>query len=191
MAEEADREERRKRQREGWTVFHFDLNPMLTHRELYLGEAARCLLHVTGHRLKFWRCPMRGLSIEYTRLPATTKAWDHGETYRMTTFSRAEDEETAKRALIEDLLLQGINLYRALPNAVFDQQVLLLKGLLRAPVSINAPDWLEARARLHKPFQTVLATHQPELRSFLLNEAYTGNQVGPVAIGVNIDVGQL
>lgn len=176
--------DRWKREREGWTVFHFDLKPQLTVRNLYIGEAIRHLQRVTATRISFWRCPVRGLAIQYKELPTSHYLGHYGETWTMLRFSQEEDVVAAKRELVEDMLLQGIKLYRALPNAVFDEQVRMLVSLLTAPVSIDAPEWLKAKAKLHKRFQTVLETHTPELRAFLLKEPYAGNQIGPVAIGV-------
>jgi hypothetical protein len=51
------------RRRNGFTVFHFDFNPKLTRRNTTLGEAIWYLMRVTGTRITFWRCPIRGLAI--------------------------------------------------------------------------------------------------------------------------------
>ena len=148
------------------------------------GEVAAMEDRVTGHRIGFWRCPHRGLAIQYKRLPITTMAYDQGETWMVLHFSRLEDEAAAKRELVIDMLLNGINLYRALPNAAFDAEVRGLKALLTAPPSSSAEEWLELKGKLQKKSQAVLETHQAELRFFRLGKPYTGNQVGPVAIGV-------
>lgn len=185
LADDAKREDRERRRREGWTVFHFDLKPNLTQRDLTIGEAIRHLLRVTGHKVGFWRCPVRGLAIQYKRLPTTRLAYDYGETWIVLHFSRQEDLAAAKRELVIDMLLQGINLYRALPNAVFDEQVRLLKGLLRAPPSTSKEEWLAGKARLHKPFQPLLDTHHSDLRTNLLGKAYTG-PTGPARIGITL-----
>lgn len=170
LEEDALRDDRWKREREGWTVFHFDLKPQLTIRNLYIGEAIRHLQRVTATRIGFWRCPVRGLAIQYKELPTSHYLGHYGDTWMMLHFSQQEDIVAAKRELVEDMLLKGIKLYRALPNAVFDEQVLILKGLLRAPVSIGKDEWLALKAMLHKPFQPLLDSHQADLRANL-----TGN----------------
>ena len=78
-----DTEDRRKK---GFTVFHFDFNPKLTRRNLTLGEAIRHLMRVTGTRISFWRCPIRGLAIQYRKLPRTSMAYDHGASYMVLHF---------------------------------------------------------------------------------------------------------
>lgn len=111
--------DRERLRREGWTIFHFDLNPKLTRENLSPGAALRHLLKITQHDIALWRCPVRGFAVEYKKLPTTTKTWDHGETYRVMHFSRLEDEREAKNELAEDMLLFGIENYRGLPNAHF------------------------------------------------------------------------
>jgi hypothetical protein len=133
----------------------------------------RHLLKVTATKITWWRCPLRGWAIQYTKLPTSTKAYDHGETYRMLHFSNLENEIEAKKMLCEDLLLCGIEYYRGLPNKIFDEQVELIKWLLTAPPSVPANDWLKARAKLHHKTQPLLGTHEADLRVHLLGEIYT------------------
>ena len=73
-AEEDRRQDIADRQSNGFTVFHFDYNPSLTRRDLKLGEAIRYLMRVTGTRISFWRCPVRGLAVQYRKLPTTRLA---------------------------------------------------------------------------------------------------------------------
>jgi hypothetical protein len=89
-----DAEDRRQH---GFTAFYFDFNPKLTRRGLSLGEAIRHLMRVTGTRISFWRCPVRGLAIQYRKLPVTKLAYDHGETYMVLNFSNLLDETEAKK----------------------------------------------------------------------------------------------
>jgi len=173
----------RRRGAEGWTVFHFDLKPSLTRRYMFIGEAIRHLMRVTGTRISFWRCPVRGLAIENRELPRTTMAYDKGLTWKMLHFTQVEDLTEAKRVLVMDMLLQGIGLYRALPNRVFDQDVQHLTWLLTAPPSVSAEDWNARLATLDKRFQTVMRTHEAELRFHLLGAEYEG-PTGPVAVSV-------
>jgi hypothetical protein len=71
IAEDIGRQDTDRRRRRGFTVFHFDLKPSLTRRDLILGESIRYLLRATGSRLTFWRCPIRGLAAQIQRLPTT------------------------------------------------------------------------------------------------------------------------
>lgn len=160
----------RRRGPDGWTVFHFDLKPSLTRRHMFIGEAIRHLMRVTSTRISFWRCPVRGLAIQYRELPRTSMAHDHGVTWKMLHFSQAEDITEAKRALVLDMLLQGIQLYRALPNSIFDQDIATIKWLLTAPPSVSAEDWTARLACLDRRFRDVLRTHEPELRFHLLGQ---------------------
>jgi hypothetical protein len=167
---------------EGWTVFHFDLKPNLTRRNLFIGEAIRHLMRVTGTRISFWRCPVRGLAIEYRELPRTSMSYDKGVSWKILHFSREEDITEAKRALVMDMLLQGIQLYRALPNDVFEREVAQIKCLLRAPPSVRAEEWKHQLATLDKRLQTVMRTHETELRFHLLGQKFEG----PVAVSIEV-----
>lgn len=173
---------------EGWTVFHFDLKPNLTRRNIFVGEAIRHLMRVTGTRISFWRCPVRGLAIEYRELPRTNMAHDHGISWKVLHFTQVEDITEAKRVLVIDMLLQGIGLYRALPNRVFDQDLQLISWLLTAPPSVSAEDWKKQLARLDRRFRDVLRTHEADLRFHLLGQKYEG-PTGPVAITVRTRLG--
>lgn len=185
-AQQAQIEDYHRRQGpEGWTVFHFDLKPSLTRRNMFIGEAIRHLMRVTGTRMTFWRCQVRGLAVQYRELPRTSKAYDHGMTWKMLHFTQVEDVTEAKRVLVMDMLLQGIALYRALPNRVFDQDLAKIEWLLTAPPSVSAEEWKGRLAILDKRFQTVIRTHEPELRFHLLGEKYKG-PTGPVAVGVRL-----
>ncbi|MBA2589712.1 MAG: hypothetical protein H0U98_13935 [Alphaproteobacteria bacterium] len=175
----------RRRGPEGWTVFHFDLKPNLTRRNLFIGEAIRHLTRVTSTRISFWRCPLRGLAIQYRELPLTSKAYDRGEHWKLLHFSDLENVSEAKRVLVMDLLLKGIRLYRALPNRVFDQDVEHIRWLLTAPPSVSAEDWNARLERLDRRFRDVLRTHEAELRFHLLGEEYRG-PTGPVAVSVKL-----
>ena len=145
LATEAARHEAEDRRPDGSTVFHSDFNPKLIRRNLTLGEAVRHLMRVTGTRVSFWRCPMRGLAVEYKKLPTTKFAYDHGEVYRSLHFSNLADEVEAKKVLALDLVLDGIELYRGLPNKAFDDEVKRVRWLLTAPPSVEAQDWLAVR----------------------------------------------
>jgi hypothetical protein len=182
-ADEQAIRDRERMRREGWTIFHFDFNPKLTRENLSPGDALRHLLKVTNHKIAWWRCPVRGWAIQYTKLPTTTKAYDHGETYRVMHFSRLEDELEAKKELCEDMLLFGIELYRGLPNKQFKEQVELIRWLLTAPPSVSAEDWLKRKEELPKRVQEVLRSHEAELRGHLLGQKYTGPS-GPVELTV-------
>jgi hypothetical protein len=143
----------------------------------------RHLMRVTGTRISFWRCPVRGLAIEYRELPRTNMAHDHGISWKVLHFTQVEGITEAKLVLVIDMLLQGIGLYRALPNRVFDQDLQLISWLLTAPPSVSAEDWNKQLARLDRRFRDVLRTHEADLRFHLLGQKYEG-PTGPVAITV-------
>lgn len=185
LEDERRRQEAKDRREKGWTVFHFDLKLNLTRRDMFIGEAIRHLMRVTGTRISFWRCPVRGLAMQYRELPRTSMAYDHGVTWKVLHFTQIEDVTEAKRVLVIDMLLQGIALYRALPNHVFDQEIVNIKSVLTAPPSVGAEEWKAMLARLDKRFQTVIRTHEPELRFHLLGEKYRG-PTGPVAMNVRL-----
>ena len=174
-----------RRRSHGYTVFHFDLNPKLTRRHLHLGEAVRHLMRVTGTRISFWRCPVRGLALQYRKPPRTPFAYDQGESWKVLHFTQLEDITAAKQTLVLDMLLQGIDLYRGLPNKDFDEQAGLIRTLLIAPPSIGAKGWNAMKDRLHKPFQPLLRTHEADLRCHLLGEQYRG-PTGPVGVSVRV-----
>jgi hypothetical protein len=184
-AQAAAIEDYHRRKSDGWTVFHFDLKPNLTCRDLWLGEAARLLLKFTGTRIRFRRCQVRGLTIDYRQLPRTSMAYDQGERWTRLHFSQVEDEAEAKKVLVTDMLLHGIELYRALPNRAFDQDMSLITWLLTAPPSVGAKEWKAALAKLDKRFQAVIRTHEAELRFHLLGQKYEG-PTGPVAMSVRL-----
>jgi hypothetical protein len=184
-AQKAAIDDAQRRRSEGWTVFHFDFNPKLIRRNLTMGEAIRALMSVTGTRISFWRCPVRGLAIQYRVLPMTSYIYDSGETYKVLHFSDHADEVEAKKVLVLDMLLRGIQLYRALPNKRFDAEVERICWLLKAPPSVPAEEWRAARAGLDVRSQEVLRTHEAELRFHLLGEKYAG-ATGPVAMTVRI-----
>lgn len=93
-AEWADGERKRRREN-GFTVFHFDFSPKLTWRDLTFGEAVRLLQRATGTKVSFWRCPVRGLALQYKELPRTSFSYDQGTTYRRMTFSTNADAVAA------------------------------------------------------------------------------------------------
>jgi hypothetical protein len=173
------------RRRDGFVVFHFDFKPSLTQRDLTLGEAIRHLLRVTGSSMTFWRCPVRGLAVRIKKLPTTSYAYDGGESWMMLHFSDLEDEVAAKKVLVLDLLLSGIELYRGLPNAVFEDQVSTIKWLLTAPPSVPAEKWRKVLERVHPKTRPLLATHEADLRFHLLGEKYRG-PTGPVAMSARV-----
>jgi hypothetical protein len=185
LREDEARKADEDRRRNGWTVFHFDFNPKLTRRNLTLGEAIRMLMRLTGTKIRFWRCPVRGLAIKYKVLPRTSYAYDQGETYMLLHFSNDPDEVEAKKALVLDMLLLGMQLYRALPNKRFDAEVERLCWLLKAPPSVSADEWRICRGYLDKRAQDVLRTHEAELRSNLLGEKFTG-PTAPMAMTVRL-----
>jgi hypothetical protein len=100
-------------------------------------------------------------------------------------FSNDADEVVAKKALVQDMLLLGMQLYRALPNTQFDAEVERICWLMRAPPSVSAEEWCKARGDLDKRAQDVLRTHEAELRHHLLGDRYTG-PTGPVAMTVRV-----
>jgi hypothetical protein len=181
LVEDALRADGNQRREHGFAVFHFDFKPNLTRRDMTLGEAIRHLLRVTGCRMSFWRCPVCGLALRIRHLPRTSYAFDRGETFIMLHFSDLEDEVAAKKVLALDMLLTGIELYRGLPNAMFDEQVSTIKWLLTAPPSVPADEWLKALDKVHSKTRPLLRTHEAELRFHLLGEKYTG-PTGPVAM---------
>ncbi len=183
VAEASARQEAENRRQHGYTVFHFDFNPKLTRHDLTLGEAIRYLMRVTGTRISFWRCPVRGLAVQYRELPKTTLLYDKGETWRILHFTRIEDIAEAKKVLVLDMLLQGIALYRGLPNALYDQETQLIRELLTCRASVPAEDWLAMKARLDRRTQSLFDSHAADLRCHLLGERYTG-PTGPVAAGM-------
>ena len=181
LAEAGTRADAEERRRDGFTVFHFDFKPSLTRRDLTLGEAIRHLLRITGVRISFWRCPVRGLAVEIKRLPRTSYSHDHGDSFMMLHFSDLENEVAAKKVLALDMLLTGIDLYRGLPNAVFDEQIETVKWLLTAPPSMPAEEWLKVFDKVHPKTRPLLRTHEPELRIHLLGEKCS-DPAGPVAL---------
>jgi len=140
-------------------------------------------MRVTGTRISFWRCPIRGLAIQYRKLPRTSMAYDHGETYMVMRFCDLADNAEAKRVLVLDMLLSGIELYCGWPNTFFDQQVAAIKWLLQAPPSVPAEEWLKVRATVDPRAEPLLRTHEPDLRFHLLGEKYSG-PTGPVALSI-------
>ena len=170
LAEQAAHADREERRRNGWTVFHFDFQPKLTRRDMTLGEAIRHLTRITGTKISFWRCPVRGLAIRYHELPRTNFSYDSGTTYVILHFSDAPDQTEAKRQLVINMLLRGIQLYRGLPNSVFQEEVDRIHWLLKAPPSVDAQEWLGVKNKLNDRTQHILRTHEPELRRNLLGE---------------------
>jgi hypothetical protein len=183
--DDAARVDAATRQREGWTIFHHDFRRDLTRRDLTMGEAIRHLLRVTGSRMFFRRCEVRGMYCEIKRLPTSSYSYDSGMSYQLLHFSDLEDVAEAKRVLVFDLLLCGIDLYRGLTNAVFDEQCELIRSLLRAPPSVPAEDWLKALEKVHPKTRPLLRTHSEDLRQNLLNEKVTGT-TGTVAMTARV-----
>jgi len=105
LEQEARIKDAEDRRRNGWWIFRYDMDPRFTRGELSLGEAIRYLCRLSGRRISWWRCAVRGLSIEFKILPTTNKAYDKGETYRSLSFSSHADEIEAKKALVVDTLL--------------------------------------------------------------------------------------
>jgi len=152
----------------GYTVFRFDFAPKFTRRNLGLGDAFRELKRLTGYKVVFWRCPVRGLAVRYHSPPTTTYIHDKGDSWLLLDFSTNTDEEEAKRELVLNVLLVGIGLFRGLPNAVFDEQTSIIRNLLTAPASAPQDEWLALKARLDHRIEPLLKTHQAELRQNLL-----------------------
>jgi hypothetical protein len=164
--------QQQRRRDDGWTVFHFDLNPKFTRRNLFVGEAIRELMRRTHTRIAFWRCPVRGLAVQYQVLPTSSYIWDRGASYRIMDFSTLADEMAAKKQLVENMLLKGIDYHRALPNKVFDSQMALMRSLLEAPPSLGAEDWNAGKAQLHEKFQPLLHTHLATLWLHVLGKRF-------------------
>jgi hypothetical protein len=162
------------RRENGWTVFYFNFDPRLTRRNLSLGEAIRYLCRVTGRRISWWRCEFRGLAIKYHELPRTKYAYDSGQQYMSLVFSNLEDQVEAKKLLVQDALLTGIEHYRGLPNSRFDSEVETLCWLLKAPPSVSAEEWIQVKKRLQRQSQSVLWSHEANLRMNLLGEKING-----------------
>jgi hypothetical protein len=142
-------------------------------------------MRVTGTRISFWRCPVRGLAVQYKQLPRTSLAHDYGETWRFLSFSQNPDITEAKRALVIDALLEGIELYRGLPNQKFDEETERVRWLLKAPASVSAEDWKAKLAELDRRTRPLLRTHEAELRFHLLGEKYAG-PTGTIAVSARI-----
>jgi thiamine pyrophosphate-dependent acetolactate synthase large subunit-like protein len=87
------------------------------------------------------------------------------------------------------MLLRGIELYRGLPNTLFDEEVKTIKWLLSAPPSVSSDEWLRVLATLQERTQPLLRTHEADLRHYLLGERYRG-PAGPVALNVPADTFQ-
>ncbi len=162
-----DTEDRRSK---GWTIFRYDFNRGHTRRNLTLGEAIRHLCRITETKLKFWRCPARGLAVEYYRLPY--------ECFRGMAFSRLPEEVAAKRELVTDAIIHGIADFRGLPNRLFDEECQRIRWLLTAPPSVGAAEWLAQKEKLQQKTQRVLATHEPELRRHVLEEKPDSGRYG-------------
>jgi hypothetical protein len=81
-----------------------------------------------------------------------------------------------------DTLPNSIDLYRGLPNAVFDDQVETIKWLLRAPPSVSGEEWRKVLERVHPKTRPLLRTHEADLRHHMLGERYTG----PVAMTARV-----
>jgi hypothetical protein len=62
-------------------------------------------------------------------------------------FSELKDRTETKKALVFDLLLRGVELYRGLPNRLLDKQVKMIKWLLMAPSSIGSDQWLRVTVK--------------------------------------------
>ena len=138
---------------------------------------------ISGCRMSFWRCPVRGLAVEIRELPRTSYSFDRGETWRMLHCSDSEDKVAAKKVLALDMLLTAIGLYQGLPNAVFDEQVATIKWLLTAPPSVPAENWMKVLEKVHPKSRPLLRTHESDLRTHLLGEKY-GGATGPIALTV-------
>jgi hypothetical protein len=156
----------------GYTVFRFDFAPKFTRRDLSLGDAIRELKRLTGYKIGFWRCPVRGMAVRYQSPPTTSYSYDKGTTSVTLRFSTAEEETEAKRELLLDALLLGIDLYRGLPNEVYNEQTDLLRALLTARPSVEKDEWLALKARLHPKIEPLLKTHDADLRQNLLGQRY-------------------
>ena len=184
-AEEDARADKERRKRLGWTLFHFDFKPNLTRRDLMVGEAIRYLLRSTGSRMFFRMCQVRGMYVEIKRLPTTGKSYDHGYSYVVLNYSTRENVVDAKKELAIDTLLNGIDLFRGLPNAVYDDQIETIKWLLRAPPSVTAEEWTRVLEKVHAKTRPLFRTHESELRHHLLGERYTG-PAGSVAMTARV-----
>jgi hypothetical protein len=154
----------------GWTVFYFNFDPRKTRRNLSLGEAMRHLCRVTGIRVSWWRCEVRGLAMNYREIPKTAYAHDSGVSFRSLVFSDLADELAAKKALVIDALLRGLEDYRGLPNRHFDREVETLRWLLTAPPSVSGQEWRRVKQGLQQRSQSVLWSHEANLRVYLLGE---------------------
>ena len=152
----------------GYTVFRFDFAPKFIRRNLSLGDAFRELKRLTGYKVAFWRCPVRGMAVRYHSPPTTTHIHDKGDSWILLDFSTKADEAEAKRELVLNVVLVGIGLFRGLPNAIFEEQTSIIRNLLTAPASASQDEWLELKARLHPKIEPLLKTHQAELRQNLL-----------------------
>jgi len=158
---------RRELEENGFTVFRFDLAPAFTRRHLSLGDAFRYLKKCTRFNVTFWRCPVRGLGVKL-HSPPEPRTHDSGFTCTVLHFSALPDEAEAKRQLVLDVLLYGIDLFRGLPNKTFKEQTDIIKTLLTAPVGAPAEEYLALKAKLFPCFQEALRTHQANLRRNLL-----------------------
>ena len=105
--------------------------------------------------------------------PRSTYLWDAGVAWTLLCFSVNQDQRAAKMELVRHVVLDGIGPFRGLPNKLFDEQVAILRALLTAPVRIEPEEWRDLKARLHQRFQSLLETHQADLRKNLLGKSYT------------------
>lgn len=108
------------------------------------------------------------MAVKYQSPPTTSYIHDKGDSWTLLHFSTSEDETTAKRDLVLNVLLIGIGLFRGLPNAAFEEQTNILRALLTAPASAPQDEWLALKARLDHRIEPLLKTHQAELRKNLL-----------------------
>lgn len=152
----------------GYTVFRYDFAPRFTRRNLSLGDAVRELQRLSGYKISFWRCPVRGLALKYKSPPTSSYLHDKGDSWVMLHFSNSPDETTAKHDLVLDALLRGMEDFRGLPNSAFEEQTDILRALLTAPASAPREEWLALKARLFPAIVPLLASHQADLRQNLL-----------------------
>jgi hypothetical protein len=123
---------------------------------------------MTGWKVGFWRCPVRGLGIEFNQPPQTQMRHDAWQRSTLLAFSPHDDELAAKKDLVLNVVLSGIEEFRGLPNAIFRQQTDILRALMTAPASMSREDWLALRARVHIKTQPLLDTHLSTLQKNLL-----------------------
>ena len=152
----------------GWTVFRQDFDPAFTYSELSLGEAFRAVEKFARCKVRFWRCPVRGLAIHVDRMSRANGIRTVGSAWHQLVFSQIDDVKGAKIDLVEDLLITGLLGFYGLPNKVYAEQVSLIYFVLTAPPSVDAAEWKRAKVMVHPPLRRSLEAYEADIRRNLV-----------------------